>query len=797
MGNAFGGSSIPLPDPKAIEEYMQKQKTYNDTDGYYDQNNVAFLQDGINSNTPRKTDRPDSQYFAKTSYTSTGVPDKTIKRGYDTYKNPNFSGSIIGEKVGGGASHGADCGHQTRNTNDIYLTDGVQRNGQDREMWCRDYFGAADCGDCDFWPQAQGGNEAKAKRGSIVSARVPVGSKLYATSGTAGTNANESSVTCDGGSNFVNNIGWNFGDYQYSTKMPEKLPDEVATGCAGGANLGRDSYVKTLNGFQINNTNDNNSSDICYVGANMKQPNKITCLNSSVDWPTFCQMGDYISSVPKCTQNCYSVPYDDNAIPDNSLKYCQFARERYCSKLTGDPIKRDDDTLQVINSTNDKIAEDPFCVSHCQPAESSICQNAKKNVCTRDPAFWTSKDWMPNFCKSFWSKNPDRTSMTKVCKKDLEDSTSSQNVFSGKGCGMLCLGSNGGDIDKSWCDDRRQAYCTSSDKNMLTDKCYDFCSQNPDRCQQYLQGSSGLCTRQGIATQEDMDINIPETRRNYGDFCGCMMNTDFYQKYINDITKQYNEAGYDIKTQIDLTPECMYPSCKTGIKTQTQKENIKNCKQCVQLVFQNFVGSTILDSNIANNQASTCGNVVTALPLKPGLYKITGQEKYYKIFDNGQYCRYDTKAEFDKDANGQAPKEIPKMSDLNAPVKAVYCSNLPPGNYTVTGNDRYTISDKGYCSYSSMQDYIDMNGADKTPPEQIEKAYLYSIPNLGICATTTQKAFVTLYTNIYGQDALANLTPEKIQNYTNIFITIIIILGVILLLIIILIIWLAVRGKSK
>jgi hypothetical protein len=151
---------------------------------------------------------------------------------------------------------------------------------------------------------------------------------------------------------------------------PMKLTEEVATLCAGGSQLGKDQYLNTetkrMNEVDfsyslLNNPiwNETGASTECslYFNDAEKTNNVGACYNAlgdncndgfytvAADFPTLCQMGDYIETVDECIDRC-----DGATKPNiNNPNYCHFAKDRICSKQRvpyHDPTK---ESLKYVN----------------------------------------------------------------------------------------------------------------------------------------------------------------------------------------------------------------------------------------------------------------------------------------------------------------------------------------------------------------------------------------------------------------------------------------------------------------
>jgi len=591
---------------------------------------------------------------------SINVPDNSIKRGYDVFSGSGYTNIVDPTSWVGGKNGSSICDHPRTPIYKIFTVDGETKKGLHRELWCRDYFGIKDCGDCDFG----GDGSSDAKMDYVVKGvKVPIGQKVQLVEGTAGTNSTQSSTMC----HFTNGdwIGYGYGDF--SKIQPQRVPEDVATGCSGGTNKKPNEFVTTTGNYKIQNSwKSPEKTNQCWVGVDsVKKPGEVVCVKGDMDWHTFCQLGDNIINNPECYKKCRGCVSGRCSIyttGSKDYKGCEYALERYCTKKKGYPIKRDPYTGQIIYSNSDKI-RDTFCQDFCGTADSSRCKNVKNEICSK-PDEWLTIQWLPDYCKSWWSKNKDELVMNDIAKKDLIDMNSEQNIFSGKGLGKLCLG-DGLDVDKNWCRDRKLDFCTKNDEQMLTKECWKFCSEpeNAGLCDTFLDGNKGgLCSRLGAKTQEDLKKKIPGTDRQISDWCGCMMPTQFYQdvgeKKIND----FKDFGYAVNGNIDYSPECSFPLCKIGsVKTNAQQERLSNseCTDCVQIMLNNIISENTINSSYAANQEMTCSKIEKLNPpepdpLKPGVYDLNGIK--IKVYSDNSYCEYNNEEDFKKDN--------PEVSDI-------------------------------------------------------------------------------------------------------------------------------------
>lgn len=668
-------------------------------------------------------------------YINSSVPENTIKRGYDIYSGNDYTDMVKASKVlGGGDNRARDCGKTTKVANTIFVTDDKWHNGQHRYIDC-----GLTCNNCDAWPK-----QADAPKGPITGFKSPIGVNTQILEGSSGNRVEEDRHTCFWGENQRTALGWNWGDNGNKEDFPEKLPDEVATGCAGGGKSLRGKFPKTLNGYKIKNSS-GKYSDECYVGTPRIKgiANASMCLRSDISKPTFCQMGDYLESTQLCKRDC---DYKENTLPLDK-QYCNLAYERLCQKRKGDPIKRDDNG-NIIYSDKDYI-KSPICLGYCGGPEDARCKKIKDDICSRNETQWLQDDWIPGYCKTHWKTTKDTISMDKACKTELLKENGEQNIFSGKGCGTLCMG-NGTDVDENWCNSIKAQYCRKNDTNMLTDDCYNFCAGHPDLCDDYLSGNKGMCSRLNIKTQEDLEKNVPNTKYNYSDWCGCMMPTDFYVKYAGDIDAKFNEFGYSILGQIDLSPECMYPLCKQGsIMTDSQYKRKRDgmCTDCVQIMLQSLNGSFV-DSEIVSEQSINCGKINQEF-LLPGVYNVNDAQ-YIRVFDDKKYCTYSSEKSKENDKVNHTFEEDYNISSIPSENASIGQCDVLPGSYLVTSVGKYIyVHDNGeYCIFPEtfvpkdsnefkkiknipMMNKLSLENPECEPPSSTESIILFEGVRIG------------------------------------------------------------------
>lgn len=606
------------------------------------------------------------------------VPANTIKRGYDVYQSDNYGSLLYGHNlVGDGDDDARDCGKVAMTAKSTFLTDGRLRKGDHRHIRC-----GLTCRNCDAWP-----NQSNAKKGPIKGVKVPIGVKLDLRGGNAGNSVHPSEQVCSG-------------NVQTIKYAKDRVPENIATMCAGGSNLPRGHYLTTdenkftpVAGTEDADGNYPNQAELpdgaCFAGTqSINIPHKTWCIKSDVDMHTFCQMGDYVDS-QECREYCV----------DND---CTHATDRICRKIKGDPIKKDASGNLVLSDKN-YLRDSDQCYEKCGGPSDPRCKDIKNEVCQK--ADWNNADWAPEYCRDHWRANPDDLAVDKACGAAL----AAGDVFKSTGCGKLCQG-GGLDVSETYCNQKKADYCLSSKDHMFTDQCYDFCSSNPDICDNALSGAQGMCA--GVRTQADLDAQVPGTIHTMSDWCGCMMPSSFYQDYAKNIDKKFNDFGYSILGQVDVSPECMYPQCKQGsVMTSAQHDRKASgmCTDCVQIMLQTLNGSFV-DNNIVSEQSEKCANI-KQVSIEPGVYDVKGL--VIDVAGDGTYCvsNASTSKSLSKIPDGYTSRGdcVPAAGTYTTPGGAIkvhadgtYCKFpegvVPDGAAPLTGIPmRVTLSDQAEC----------------------------------------------------------------------------------------------------
>lgn len=476
------------------------------------------------------------------------VPNNTIRKTWDAYYDENLSGQNIGQKY-----------------NDAHL-DGREYSNTHNYKHCKV------------------GNLGCILKGRFSSGRVPIGGWARVHDG-------------DCNDKIIADIAWR-GDGWNNSSWPEKLPEEIATDCAGGYKYDWEK-TPTTNSDRRYQKNRDRRTHTCTIGI-LDTPNddEENCMVGGVQWPVFCQMGDYAGTQEECRRQCKG-----RIAGFGSDNYCKWALDRLCGKTPDDYIKKDGYNNRV-KSDRAWIKEE-VCKDYCGSAKtkrSDLCENHKRKYC-RSKTSWPGAD---EYCFDFWSENPSTSDMNNACGHKLTDELSDENVTKDKGCGFLCRG-EGQDVNPQWCNSKRREYCTKSTNNMFSQYCFNFCKDNPDLCEEYLQKT--VCPR---ITNEKMDLPVGNTGKKFSDWCGCMRSTQFYEDYKDKVLNAFRNKGYNIEgiASIRTEPECMYPKCKGGaIMSSDQQNNAKHCgSDCVQIMLNNFDDSEI-NGDFYAQQSAKCSRI--------------------------------------------------------------------------------------------------------------------------------------------------------------------------------------------
>jgi hypothetical protein len=426
-------------------------------------------------------------------------------------------------------------------------------------------------------------------KGKFESGKVPIGAYARLYDGRCTSN------------DITNNIVYGNGAYSV---LNQKLDDETATNCAGGSALGFDKYPTRPSKYKSSNDNVDLTNQ-CFFGPKIAHDkDQENCIIAGLQYPIFCQLGDYAGTIDKCKAKCNNIRSTDGS----TNGACYYALDRLCGKTIEDNVKKN--SLNELIKSDRNWIKDPVCQQYCGGAReqgSALCQKHKADYC-RNKNSWPDA---AQYCHQFWTFSPNFGDMNEACKSKLSTAASPENITTNNGCGYLCRG-QGLDVNKQWCESRAQDFCTANHNNMETNYCFNFCKDHPDLCEDYLQ--TDFCKgKEGL-----LDNEVGTTGKLYSDYCGCMMPTKFYNDYKDSVFKQYKDAGYTIEgiASIRTEPECMYPGCKSGsILTSDQRANIGTCgSDCVQIMLNNYDSASI-NADLIAQQSAQCARI---MPVAPG-----------------------------------------------------------------------------------------------------------------------------------------------------------------------------------
>lgn len=351
------------------------------------------------------------------------------------------------------------------------------------------------------------------------------------------------------------------------------------------------------NDVSIECSGETTNSD-CYITNKYDETKtgKDNCLTSGIQYPVYCQLGDFIHTNQDCADQCSGAKSTDK---QEEHSYCHFALDKLCGKLPGDIIKRNQ-YGENVKSDKAWIIQDQ-CTNYCGGPEdesSDTCYQHKVNYCSNPNSFPEAED----YCRKFWTNKPNYDQFIKGCEAKLLDPEGPENITKDNGCGKLCNGI-GKDFNTEYCNQIRSRYCATKD-NIFSKYCYDFCKSNPEMCSFIIDKCQDK--------QDQLNLPIPNTKLHYRNICGCLMDQSFYDNYKSNINENLKKQGYGIK-QEDTTindpsltkAECIYPYCDSdAIMTTHQMKNKPSCNSnCLNFVYKNF--SELQDSDIKKCQAIT------------------------------------------------------------------------------------------------------------------------------------------------------------------------------------------------
>lgn len=353
-----------------------------------------------------------------------------------------------------------------------------------------------------------------------------------------------------------------------------------------GLCLGEPSSTIIYDGGQIANdvatkcasmTTEDPSCFINYTGPTHTNLND--CFVSGIQYPAFCQLGDYVLTNEQCAKQC-STAQPNSEQPG----YCEWALDRVCTKKKGQPL------TSVKNATVDMVTTEG-CRNYCGgPSEyiAGPCEDAKKAYCGNIDNWPEAND----YCFSYWKERPPNAE-PEVCSDSLVQG--GEITTPNQGCGKLCQGV-GSDINHEWCNVKRMAYCSLTG-NLFTKYCYDFCKSNPELC--------GALLMERCQDKETLlGSTVPGTELTYSNFCGCLMPPDTYTRYADTIRSSIKDRGMVVRqankfeVQPSNAPECIFPECgDNSIMTPTQKSLRGECNaNCLNQIMKSY--SHLTDSDL-------------------------------------------------------------------------------------------------------------------------------------------------------------------------------------------------------
>ena len=357
------------------------------------------------------------------------------------------------------------------------------------------------------------------------------------------------------GTNIVDKMVYGEGDYT-GPQFPEHLTDDVATNCAGGSGLTFNEYPTTKEDNFINKK-DAFTTKQCFYGNRTPPQDKDQCLKGGVQYPVFCQLGDYVATNPKCAQQCSGVrPVGADGAP--KATYCNYAYDRLCGKLIGDPVKKD--KLNALVRSDKNWIKEPVCMNYCGTASdksSELCQQHKLSYCTTGGPFDEDKT---SYCSEFCMANEDlcfvdKSIMDKLCPVNSSAPT-------------------------ALCDKYIQKECSNTTA-LPSERCFNFCKSNPELCMDTLKE---FCEGKQNRLDEPVD-GLPQ--KKYSDYCGCIQDISEYDKYKTSVIESLISRKLRIALGNDNVESnhCIFPNCNEN----SIKPHLQPCKNnCLEQVFKGY-----------------------------------------------------------------------------------------------------------------------------------------------------------------------------------------------------------------
>lgn len=518
-----------------------------------------------------------------------------------------------------------------------------------------------------------------------------------------------------------------------------KLPDDIAMKCATKYTDDPECFITTT---KANHTT-------------LKD-----CFKSGIHYPTFCQLGDFVESVPQCKTQCASAKPGDN-------NYCSWSKERFCTMSPGDMITPERESIKF------NIIE-PTCQEFCGGPTDPNCQAAKDAYCS-------SNNPDLEYCKAFWqsrgiTSKAEELCRTKLLAGEIEDPESS--------CGKLCEPNS--EVNTEFCTGIREEYCSN---NVFTPYCHQWCKDNLDKC-------SATLTLQ-CANKEDMiGETVPNTDMTFGDWCGCFMPDTTYSKYITDTIKEVEEKGFQWgRTPTEIKPQCHYPFCANNpkvLKTKTQAAT--ECNDCIDNVFSKY--ALLKDEELLGCDAITIrppnNNTMAPLDEEPeGMPVSNGEEKpVVVIFEDGTNASFANMVlakppVFDKKA--YVDGKLVTGEDVYHLLRERFPHKIPDAVDT-TPDDLKTIEEENKImtgdniSYDSTNTVTEDSKIDSSNSEKVDKKEDIMVSSDGDVVVTKDENGKIKVTDISNTSNTDDETKKGIQTISNILIGLVVFILIIILL---------------
>lgn len=439
----------------------------------------------------------------------------------------------------------------------------------------------------------------------------------------------------------------------WDNRMLEKLPEDVSLFCNGGVEetLGDKGLKK------------------CWVGRtdlvnNGKDGDPLTKLSqmdisSGVHLPSFCQLGDNISTNKLCVDFC-----KENF---NTPTFCRTAKKRLCNKTafktshpekgeSGKKYRGNDYDMSKQGKSGEKLKnwfkEDTVCKNYCgvRPWESANpeCSKGFVEYCGQSKNYNRIGQGM--FCSKLLKKagegdlniilHPKRlgraaTSIVKACGvygefphpfSKFQNSLLRDNAFVGK-CGKVCSKLKADTFDKKnsydvFCRGARAQFCNHSNANMQTSHCLDFCSEFPDDCKKGLTNfcknvkKSANSKKPNVFAGDDMEEEMrlldkpfkKETRR-IKLWCGCSAPEEYYDDLKKTTMEHFRISNYEFRDLSYLNNKRCLGACQASRVTPSEIKKKDKCPDCIVNVLTNV--GTLDNGKIINNIDAECQGIIS------------------------------------------------------------------------------------------------------------------------------------------------------------------------------------------